>query len=113
MENMRKERGYQISLSKGIRKIKGGYLVPSQNSNKTYFVNEHDFNCTCPDILLTGSNTAVFLHGCFWHKCPVCYRAPKSNEEYWLPKIEANVKRDKKNSAALRKSAHLMNFFKS
>ena len=49
MENMRKERGYQISLSKEIRKIKGGYLVPSQSCNKTYFVDEHDFNCTCPD----------------------------------------------------------------
>lgn len=57
-----------------------------------------------PDVLLAENATAVFLHGCFWHKCPICYREPKSNEDYWLPKIDANAKRDKKNSAALRKA---------
>ena len=56
-----------------------------------------------PDILLKDTNTAVFLHGCFWHKCPQCYKEPKSNKEYWLPKIERNVKRDKINAGLLRK----------
>lgn len=50
-----------------------------------------------PDVLLKETNTAVFLHGCFWHKCSKCYKEPKSNKEYWLPKIEKNVKRDIKN----------------
>ncbi len=52
-----------------------------------------------PDILLKDANTVVFLHGCFWHKCPKCYKEPKSNKKYWLPKIEKNVKRDRKNDA--------------
>ncbi len=55
-----------------------------------------------PDILLLNSNTAVFLHGCFWHKCPKCYREPKTNKEYWLPKIEKNVKRDRRNMKELK-----------
>jgi len=55
-----------------------------------------------PDILLTDSNTAVFLHGCFWHKCPKCYKEPKSRREYWLPKIKNNVKRDQKNAKILK-----------
>jgi DNA mismatch endonuclease, patch repair protein len=56
-----------------------------------------------PDILLRDIDTVLFLHGCFWHKCPKCYKEPKSNKEYWLPKIENNVKRDGKNVRLLRK----------
>ena len=56
-----------------------------------------------PDILLTNSKTVVFIHGCFWHKCPKCYREPKSNREYWLPKLAKNVTRDRKNARKLRK----------
>lgn len=60
-----------------------------------------------PDILLKDTNTAVFLHGCFWHKCPRCYKEPKSNKEYWLPKIERNVKRDRKNARILKTEGYL------
>ena len=55
-----------------------------------------------PDILLKQSNTVVFLHGCFWHKCPKCYREPKTNKAYWIPKIENNVKRDRKNKKIIK-----------
>lgn len=56
-----------------------------------------------PDILLYKTNTVVFLHGCFWHKCPLCYIEPKSNKSYWVAKIRHNVERDKKARMALRK----------
>ena len=56
-----------------------------------------------PDILLSNTKTAVFLHGCFWHKCPKCYKKPKTNKPYWTAKIDANVKRDQKNSKSLKK----------
>ena len=55
-----------------------------------------------PDILLTQSNTVIFLHGCFWHKCSKCYKKPKTNEMYWNQKIENNVKRDRKNKKILK-----------
>lgn len=55
-----------------------------------------------PDILLKETNTAVFLQGCFWHKCPKCYKEPKSRKEYWLPKIQNNVKRDRKNGKIIK-----------
>ena len=58
-----------------------------------------------PDIVLPKSKTAVFLHGCFWHKCPRCYKEPKSNVQYWLPKIEKNVERDKANARLLKKDS--------
>lgn len=56
-----------------------------------------------PDIIVFNKKTAIFLHGCFWHKCPKHYIAPKTNVEYWSPKIEANIKRDLKNIKSLRK----------
>lgn len=42
------------------------------------------------------------MNGCFWHKHD-CSRFvwPSSNQEYWIPKIQHNVERDKKNIEAL------------
>lgn len=59
-----------------------------------------------PDIALKDAKVAIFVDGCFWHKCPKCYREPSSNREYWLPKIEANVRRDRRNSLALKRSGY-------
>ena len=49
MENMRKVKGMSIAKEHKIKQVAGGWIVPSQNSNQTYFVNEHDFECDCPD----------------------------------------------------------------
>lgn len=49
-----------------------------------------------PDIYLKKYNTAVFVHGCFWHRhagCRFSY-TPKSRIEFWQKKFEANQKRD-------------------
>jgi DNA mismatch endonuclease (patch repair protein) len=46
------------------------------------------------DIVFTKKKIAVFIDGCFWHACPVHYTAPRTNVDYWLPKIEKNVVRD-------------------
>lgn len=49
-----------------------------------------------PDIYLQKYNTAIFIHGCFWHRHSGCQYAymPKSRVEFWQKKFEANVKRD-------------------
>lgn len=49
-----------------------------------------------PDIVLPKYRTAVFVHGCFWHGHRGCanYTIPKSNEDYWIPKISRNQQRD-------------------
>ena len=56
-----------------------------------------------PDIVLPRFRTVVLVHGCFWHRHPGCRYAstPKSRQEYWLPKFEANVERDAKKEAQL------------
>jgi len=48
-----------------------------------------------PDLYFLKSKVAVFIDGCFWHKCKKCYIKPKSNLDYWTKKINNNVKRDK------------------
>jgi DNA mismatch endonuclease (patch repair protein) len=48
-----------------------------------------------PDIVFPKYGIAVFVDGCFWHRCPVCYTKPETNMEFWEGKIEGNMKRDK------------------
>lgn len=47
--------------------------------------------------MFKGKKKAIFVHGCFWHRHPSCAsaRIPKSNEDFWLKKLENNVERDK------------------
>jgi DNA mismatch endonuclease (patch repair protein) len=55
-----------------------------------------------PDFVWEKNKVALFVDGCFWHKCPYCFRRPKSNLAYWTKKIESNIKRDCKTNKALR-----------
>lgn len=57
-----------------------------------------------PDVIVPKLKKAVFIHGCFWHKCPKHFIAPKSNKNYWTPKLVRNVEKDKENSQVLRKN---------
>lgn len=55
-----------------------------------------------PDIAWPGKKVALFVNGCFWHRCPRCNLAlPKSNVEYWVVKFGRNVERDERNLARL------------
>lgn len=56
-----------------------------------------------PDIVLPKYHTAIYVHGCFWHRhpgCPLAY-TPKSNLEFWSKKFSRNVERDTQVAAAL------------
>lgn len=55
-----------------------------------------------PDICFVGKKIAIFVHGCFWHRCPRCSGGlPKSNTEFWKKKFELNEARDKAKIGAL------------
>ena len=47
-----------------------------------------------PDIAIKKYKTVVFIDSCFWHKCPVHYKAPATNVAFWENKINGNQKRD-------------------
>ena len=47
-----------------------------------------------PDIVFTKKKVVIFVDGCFWHKCPVCFRPPATNTKFWKEKLQKNVERD-------------------
>lgn len=57
-----------------------------------------------PDIVLPKYKTAIFVHGCFWHRHAGCRRAttPKTREAFWRSKFEANISRDRNAVEALK-----------
>lgn len=55
-----------------------------------------------PDFVFPKERVAVFVDGCFWHRCPDCFRQPTSNADYWERKIARNVQRDRQVTAELR-----------
>jgi DNA mismatch endonuclease (patch repair protein) len=59
-----------------------------------------------PDFILRDSNLVIFVDGCFWHRCPKCYRAPKSKRKFWASKIKRNMRRDREVNRALKTSGY-------
>jgi len=59
-----------------------------------------------PDIWMKKYNTAVFVHGCFWHRHKNCKYAttPKTNVEFWNEKFRKNVERDNRVKEELENS---------
>ena len=57
-----------------------------------------------PDVVLRRHNLAILVHGCFWHQHRGCRHSklPRTRQEYWLPKLERNVERDRQAQQALR-----------
>ena len=59
-----------------------------------------------PDIVFRSKKKVIFIHGCFWHghDCRSGRKRPKTNEEYWLPKLAKTRARDVQNQEKLLKS---------
>lgn len=58
-----------------------------------------------PDLVFGQRKRAIFVHGCFWHQHSALdckgARIPGSRVDYWKPKLEGNMARDKRNAEAL------------
>ena len=52
-----------------------------------------------PDLVLPKHNSAIFVHGCFWHRHDNCHYTsnPASNAEKWEEKFNSNMVRDANN----------------
>lgn len=56
-----------------------------------------------PDIVLKKYRTVIFIDGEYWHGYNWEERKPKlrTNREFWIPKIERNMQRDREVNAEL------------
>lgn len=95
-ENMRRIRGKDTAPELVVRKL------CRELGFTGYRIHRKDLPGK-PDIAWIGQKRAIFVHGCFWHghDCAEGVRKPKSNQDYWIPKIERNRQRDTENIAAL------------
>lgn len=86
-ENMSKIRSSDTKPEEIVRKYLFGQGFRYRKNDKRYPGK--------PDIVLPKYRTVIFVNGCFWHmhNCSRS-RLPRSNQEYWKPKIERNVERD-------------------
>lgn len=56
-----------------------------------------------PDIVLPKHGKIIMVNGCFWHGhlgCKISH-IPKSNTEYWKPKLARTIERDSRNLGEL------------
>lgn len=74
-------------FARGLR-YRVGYPVPNVK------------RCTI-DIAFPGKQVAVFVDGCFWHRCPEHGTHPKANSQWWSEKLLANQERDRRVDRAL------------
>src|SRR5579863_6668020 len=83
----------ETTLHSCVRQILGGRWRIEQNVRKLPGQ---------PDIVVRNLRLAIFADGCFYHSCPQHRHVPKSNQDYWIPKLQRNVARDKANRKKLR-----------
>lgn len=64
------------------------------------------------DIAFPRWKLAVFIDGCFWHRCKTHYTPPRANAEFWERKTLANVSRDSETTSLLeRQGWTVLRFF--
>jgi DNA mismatch endonuclease, patch repair protein len=58
-----------------------------------------------PDLVFPKYKTVLFINGCFWHGHEGCkyYVVPKTRTEWWLNKINGNIKKDNQTTGLLEK----------
>jgi DNA mismatch endonuclease (patch repair protein) len=56
-----------------------------------------------PDVVLRRHQAVVLIHGCFWHQHRRCIdgHVPRTRLEYWQPKLDRNVQRDRRHRRQL------------
>ncbi|MCM3799363.1 very short patch repair endonuclease [Caldifermentibacillus hisashii] len=47
-----------------------------------------------PDISIEKYKIVIFIDSCFWHGCRIHGSIPETNREFWINKINNNIKRD-------------------
>ncbi|WP_281248144.1 very short patch repair endonuclease [Lacicoccus alkaliphilus] len=94
MDNLTKEqRQKNMKAIKSISKIEN--IVASKLWKEGYRFRRNSKSLYGkPDISIKKYKVVIFIDSCFWHLCPLHGNIPKTNKEYWEPKLYRNKKRD-------------------
>lgn len=88
--------------SRNMSKIHSRDTKPEEYFRKKLFSNGYRYRKNSskiighPDAWLSKYNTALFIHGCYWHRHDGCKYAyvPKSRIDFWTKKFTRNIERD-------------------
>ena len=106
MDNLTKEQ-----RRKNMQAIKSSGTKPEITLAKALFARNYRYRKNNkkvfgkPDLTLKKIKLAIFIDGEFWHgkDWETRKHSLKTNQEYWIPKIERNIKRDQEVNAELLK----------
>jgi DNA mismatch endonuclease (patch repair protein) len=91
--NRKADTGPELALRTAMHRLGLRYLVRKRIDAGALRV--------IPDVVFSRARVALFVDGCWWHRCPDHGSTPRSNTDYWLPKLARNVERDQLVSTTL------------
>ncbi|MDX8289119.1 very short patch repair endonuclease [Metabacillus indicus] len=83
---MRANRGKDTKMELKVRKALWHLGYRYRKNNRRLY--------GAPDISFPKQKIVIFLDSCFWHGCPLHFKLPIKNQEFWKQKIQRNVERD-------------------
>ncbi len=102
----KKVRSYNMRMIRG-KNTKPEVIVRKYLFSQGFRFRIHDESLPGkPDIVLKKFNTVIFVNGCFWHMHKGCkyFQMPSNNRNYWSPKLNTNVRKDRLAIKKLRAS---------
>jgi len=87
----KEKRSYNMSRIRG-RDTKPELKLKDYFEKKGFVYQPNEYGK--PDFIHYRKKIVVFIDGCFWHKCPKCFKLPETNKEFWEKKINRNCRRD-------------------
>ena len=88
----KKKRSYNMSRIRGTN-TKLELILKDSLEKKQFIYQPKEYGK--PDFINYKKMIVVFIDGCFWHKCPKCFKLPRTNIGFWKNKIDKNFLRDR------------------
>jgi DNA mismatch endonuclease, patch repair protein len=93
-DTMSKEKRSELmSKIKAVSKLESMFASALWNKGLRYRRNVKSLVGT-PDIAIKKYKVVIFVDSCFWHACPIHFKRPKSNQDYWDKKFARNIEKD-------------------
>lgn len=106
-QRARERRGRPLTKSEQMARVRTRHTAPELQLRREIWHMGLRFRLHAklpgrPDLVFPTPRVAVFVDGCFWHRCPQHATNPKQNGEFWKQKLAGNVARDRRVDYELR-----------